>query len=451
MWMHEATSGAREDSHARGRMISPTHWMLVAVIVGVAAGLLLPDHPGATGFRASDLAVVSTLFLRMVKALIAPLVFATLVVGIAGHGSHRGGVGTLAIRSIVYFEVVTTIALVFGLVTGNVVRPGHGVVVAAAAGSAATLSSAPPPSFVALLEHVVPESIVDAMARNDALQIVVFAILFAIGLTRVHGEAKSVMLSMCESLAEVMFKFAGVVVAFAPLAVGAALAATVGRNGLGVLRPLGLLVGTLYGALVVFALVVLLPIALAARVPLRRFAGAVREPWLLAFTTASSEAALPLALRNLEAFGVPRRVASFVLPTGYAFNMDGTSLYLSLAVLFVAQAAGIDLPFGQQLLVLLTLMLTSKGMAAIPRASLVVLTGALTQFGLPLEGIALILAVDAFMDMGRTSINLLGNCLAAVVMARWEGSLAIPEAQSSAAEHAPTLTRIRVLRVVERA
>jgi proton glutamate symport protein len=246
-----------------------------------------------------------------------------------------------------------------------------------------------------------------------------------------------------------MFKVAGVVVTFAPLGVGAAIAATVGRSGLGVLRPLGVLVGTLYGALVVFALVVLLPIALAARVPVRRFVAAVREPWLLAFTTASSEAALPLALRNLEAFGVPRRVASFVLPTGYAFNMDGTALYLSLAVLFVAQAAGIDLPLGQQVLILLTLMLTSKGIAAIPRAALVVLTGALTQFGLPLDGIALILAVDAFMDMGRTSINVVGNCLAAVVMARWEGSLATPT-EPAAAAHAPTLTRVRVLRVMER-
>jgi proton glutamate symport protein len=425
--------------------------MIAAIIVGVAVGLLLPDRPGATGFRASDLAVVSTLFLRMVRSLIAPLVFATLVVGIAGHGSHRRGVGTLAVRSIVYFEVVTTIALVIGLVTGNVVHPGHGVVVATGVGKAAALPAASPPSFAALLEHVVPESVVDAMARNDALQIVVFAMIFAIGLARAHGEAKTFMLSACESLAEVMFKFAGVVMRFAPFGVGAAIAVTVGRNGLGVLRPLGILVGTLYGALVVFVLVVLLPIAVVARVPLRRFVAAVREPSLLAFTTASSEAALPMAMRNLEAFGVPRRVASFVLPMGYAFNMDGTALYLSLAVLFVAQAAGIDLPIGQQLLVLLTLMLTSKGVAAIPRSSLVVLTGALTRFGLPLEGVALILAVDAFMDMARTSINVVGNCLAAVVIARWEGSLAIPATSSPAAGHAPTLTRIRALRVVERA
>lgn len=413
---------------ATGRWPSPTQWMVVAIAVGVALGCLLPDRAGATGFRASDLAVVSTLFLRMIKSLIAPLVFSTLVVGIASHGDDLKGVGKLAIRSLVYFEVVTTIALALGLVTAHVIRPGVGVRLGAFSTPVGVVPPAATPSFATLLAHIVPESIVDAAARNDALQIVVFAVVFAIGLSRVRGDAKTFMLSLCESLTQVMFKFAGIVVRFAPFGVGAAIAATVGRNGLGVLRPLGVLVLTLYGALVVFALVVLLPIAIAARVPLRRFVAAVREPWLLAFTTASSEAALPLALERVESLGVPRRIASFVLPTGYAFNMDGTTLYLSLAVVFIAQAAGIELALGQQVLILLTLMLTSKGMAAVPRASLVVLSAALTQFGLPLEGLALILAVDAFMDMGRTSINVVGNCLAAVVMARWEGSLVPPRA-----------------------
>jgi proton glutamate symport protein len=448
MWMHDATSDAHTGSGTRARGVSATRWIIVAVIAGVAVGLLLPDRPGATGFRASDLQVLSTIFLRLVKTLIAPLVFAMLVVGIAGHGTHRGGIGRLALRSIVYFEVVTTIALVLGLVAGNIVRPGNGVAMRVVATQAATAPTTPPPSFVALLEHVVPESVVDAMARNDVLQIVVFAILFAAGLARVHGEARARMLSMCQSLAEVMFRVAGVVMAFAPIGVGAAIAASVGKNGLGVLRPLGLLVGTLYGTLVVFVLVVLVPIALAARVPLRRFVAAVREPWLLAFTTASSEAALPVALRNLESFGVPRRIAAFVLPAGYAFNMEGTSLYLSLAVLFVAQAAGVELPSSQQLLVLLTLMLTSKGTAAVPRSSLVVLTAALAQYGLPVEGVALIVAVDAFMDMGRTSINVVGNCLATVVMARWEGSLAVAPAAAPHAAHAATLTRMRGVHVV---
>ena len=447
MWMHDATSDAHTRTGTEARGHSATWWMLVAVFAGVTVGLMLPDRPGATGFRASDLQVLSTLFLRLVKSLIAPLVFATLVVGIAGHGAPRGGIGRLALRSIVYFEVVTTIALVLGLVAGNVVRPGDGVSLPVVATRAATAPTTPP-SFVALLEHVAPESVVDAMARNDVLQIVVFAILFAASLARVHGEAKALMLSVCRSLAEVMFRLAGVVMRFAPIGVGAAIAASVGKNGLAVLRPLGLLVGTLYGTLVVFVLVVLLPIALAARVPLRRFAAAVREPWLLAFTTASSEAALPVALRNLETFGVPPRVAAFVLPAGYAFNMDGTTLYLSLAVLFVAQAAGVALTLGQQVPMLLTLMLTSKGTAAVPRSSLVVLTAALAQYGLPVEGVALILAVDAFMDMGRTSINVVGNCLAAVVMARWEGSITSPSPPVAPATHTPTLARMRALHVV---
>ena len=448
MWMHDATSDAHPRTGTGARGHSATWWMLVAVIAGVTVGLLLPDRPGAAGFRATDLQVLSTIFLRLVKSLIAPLVFATLVVGIAGHGAHRGGIGRLALRSIVYFEVVTTIALVLGLVAGNVVRPGDGVSLRVVATGAATASAAPPPSFAALLEHVVPESVVDAMAKNDVLQIVVFALLFAAALARVDGEARTLTLSVCRSLADVMFGFAGVVMRFAPLGVGAAIAASVGKNGLGVLRPLGLLVGTLYGTLAVFVIAVLVPIALAARVPLRRFGAAVREPWLLAFTTASSEAALPLALRNLETFGVPQRVAAFVLPTGYAFNMDGTTLYLSLAVLFVAQAAGVELTLGQQVPMLLTLMLTSKGTAAVPRSSLVVLTAALAQYGLPVTGVALILAVDAFMDMGRTSINVVGNCLAAVVMARWEGSLAIPPAEAAQAMHTATLPRVRALHVV---
>jgi proton glutamate symport protein len=424
--------------------------MVVAVGVGVGLGCLLPDRAGTTGFRASDLAVVSTLFLRMIKALIAPLVFSTLVVGIASHGSDLKGVGKLAVRSLLYFEVVTTIALVLGLVTANVIRPGQGVTLGALSVPDAPAPPAASPSFARLLEHVVPESIVDAAARNDALQIVVFAVVFAIALTQLRGDAKTFMLSLCGSLSEVMFGFAGIVVRFAPLGVGAAIAVTVGKNGLGVLRPLGALVLTLYGALAVFVLGVLLPIALAAKVPIRRFVAAVREPWLLAFTTASSEAALPLALERVESLGVPRRIAAFVLPTGYAFNMDGTALYLSLAVLFVAQAAGIALPLGQQVLILVTLMLTSKGMAAVPRASLVVVSAALTQFGLPLEGLALILAVDAFMDMGRTSINVVGNCLAALVMARWEGSLGVPADSLDAHASRGTLVRTRPLRVVNR-
>ncbi|MGH7732414.1 MAG: dicarboxylate/amino acid:cation symporter, partial [Gemmatimonadales bacterium] len=271
-----------------------------------------------------------------------------------------------------------------------------------------------------VLEHTVPTSFFDAAARNEVLQVVFFAVLFGIGLAQMTGRKKEVMLEFCDALTSVMFKFTGLVMKFAPFGIGAAIAVTVGNSGIGVLKNLLVLVGTLYGALLAFVLLVLIPIALVARVPLRGFWRWVKEPWLLAFSTASSEAALPVAMENLERFGVPGRIVAFVLPTGYSFNLDGSTLYLAVASVFVAQAAGVPMTLGQQILMMLTLMLTSKGVAAVPRASLVILAGALATFGLPLEGVAVILGVDALMDMARTSINLLGNCLAACVMARWE-------------------------------
>jgi proton glutamate symport protein len=358
----------------------------------------------------------------MIKSLIAPLLFATLVVGIAGHGDDLKEVGRLAFRSIVYFEIATTLALIVGLIAVNVVKPGSGINLSAGTAEAGAQLAGSRPTFTTMLEHAIPQSFFEAAARNEVLQIVFFSIIFALGLAQVKGPARTFMLSFCEGLSEVMFKFVAIVMAFAPVGVGAAVAATVGHSGLRVLARLGVLVCTLYGALVAFAILVLVPIGFIAAVPFRRFWQAVKEPWLLAFTTASSEAALPLALRNMERLGVPRRIVSFVLPTGYAFNMDGTTLYLAIASVFVAQAAGIPMTLSQQVLMMLTLMLTSKGVAAVPRASLVILSGTLAQFGLPLEGVAIILGVDAFMDMARTSLNLLGNCLASVVMARWDGS-----------------------------
>jgi proton glutamate symport protein len=390
--------------------------------IGVAIGWMFPDAPNASGFRASDLQVLSSVFLRMIKCLIAPLLFGTLVVGIAGHGDDMKRVGKLAFRSLVYFEIVTTIALAVGLVAVNVIKPGIGVNLGAASAEAGAAMARTRPSFSGVIEHAVPQSFFEAASRNEALQITFFAIVFAVGLTQVQGPAKVFMVSACESLSEVMFKFVGIVMKFAPIGIGAAIAVTVGQSGLGVLTNLGALILTLYGAIAVFVLAVLLPIALMFRVPVRQFVRAVKEPWLVAFSTSSSEAALPLALRNMERLGVPRRIVSFVLPAGYTFNMDGTSVYLALAAVFVAQAAGIDMPLSQQLLMLATLMLTSKGVAAVPRTSLVVLSGTLAQFGLPLQGVAVILGVDAVMDMARTSLNLLGNCLATVLLARWEGS-----------------------------
>jgi proton glutamate symport protein len=395
------------------RRLSLSHWIMIAMVLGILFGWLCPQ-------QAVQAKIVSTLFLHLIKCIIVPLLFSTLVVGIAGHTDDLKAVGRLAIKSLIYFEIVTTLALFIGLAAVNLVRPGAGVQLAASGDTGKQLA-ATEVTFDSFLDHIVPTSLFDAGARNDVLQVVIYAIIFGIALSRVKGKPKQTMLDFFEGLSEVMFKFTGIVMLFAPFGVGSAIAATIGRNGLGILVSLGKLVGTLYGALAVFILLVFVPVMLLFRIPIRRFFGTVREPALLAFSTASSEAALPDALRLMEKFGVPRRIVSFVLPTGYSFNLDGSTLYLSLAAIFVAQAAGIQLTFQKQLAILFTLMLTSKGVAAVPRASLVILSGTLVTFGLPLEGVAVILGVDAFLDMARTSVNLVGNCLASAVMARWEG------------------------------
>jgi proton glutamate symport protein len=396
------------------RRISLTKWILISMVVGILVGVFLPGV-------AVKLGPLSNIFLRMIKSLIAPLLFSTLVIGIAGHGDDMKKVGKLAFRSIIYFEIVTTLALVVGLLAVNIIKPGEGVTIPTSATAPAVVAPTAKITVGGMLEHIVPQSVVEAASKNEVLPIVFWSIIFAVALARVPVAPKKFMLSFCESLSETMFKFVAIVMAFAPFGIGAAIAVTVGQSGLGILRNLGILVLTLYGALIVFALFVLLPTAIIAKVPIRGFIKAVKEPWLIAFSTASSEAALPRAMQAMEDFGVPRRIVAFVIPTGYSFNLDGSTLYLALASVFVAQAAGIDMPLSQQLLMMLTLMVTSKGVAAVPRASLVILSGALTQFGLPLEGIAVILGVDALMDMARTSINVVGNCLASVVMARWEG------------------------------
>lgn len=405
-----------------------SQWIVVSMVVGVIVGWVFPESARADhrGWAATDLNVLSDIFLRMIKSLIVPLLFATLVVGIAGHGDDMKKVGRLALRSIIYFEVVTTLALVIGLLAVNLVKPGRGIDLGAASAKQGAEFASTPTTLTGLIEHAVPASFFKAAADNEVLQIVFFAILFAVALSKVHGPSKTFMLSACESLSEVMFKFVNLVMAYAPIGIGAAIAVTVSKSGLGVLRNLGLLVGTLYGSLVVFVLCVLLPVAALFRVPIKRFVRAVGEPWLIAFTTASSEAAFPLAMERMELMGVPRRIVAFVLPTGYSFNLDGSTLYLALASVFAAQAAGIDMPLSKQVIMMLTLMLTSKGVAAVPRAALVILSGALAQFGLPLQAIAVILGVDALMDMGRTSLNVVGNCLATVVMARWEGEFDRP-------------------------
>ncbi len=420
----------------RMRRITLSQWIVIAMVVGIALGSLFPTSERSIhhGWSAADLQLLSNVFLRMIKSLIVPLLFATLVVGIAGHGDDMKKVGRLALRAIIYFEVVTTLALVVGLLAVNIVKPGRGITLGGASTEAAQQYASTKMTFSGVIEHTVPQSFFDAAAKNEVLQVVFFAILFGVALSRVQGESKRFMLSASESLSEVMFKFVGLVMSFAPFGIGAAIAVTVANGGLSILTRLGLLVLTLYGALVVFVVAVLVPVMIVFGVPVKRFVRAVREPWLIAFTTASSEAAFPLAMERMEQLGVPRRIVSFVLPTGYSFNLDGSTLYLALASVFVAQAAGIDMTIGRQLVMMVTLMLTSKGVAAVPRASLVILSGALSQFGLPLEGVAVILGVDALMDMARTSINLVGNCLATVVMARWEGEFDKPTMDTPVAD-----------------
>lgn len=397
----------------RRRGISLTTQIFIGLAIGIViGGIVDATNPAwAVYFRP-----FSQLFLRLIKMIIAPLIFATLVAGIAGAG-HFKIVGRMGLRAIIYFEIVTTLALIIGLVAVNIMRPGDGVNLPMGAGSEITAKAQ---TWDQILLHVIPESVFDAMARGDVLQIVAFSIFFGIALG-VLGEKGRPMVLWCETLAETMFKFTNIVMHYAPIGVGAAIAYTVGHGGLGVLYNLAWLVATLYLALAFFILAVLLPIALIFKVPIRKFIKAVKEPAVIAFSTTSSEAALPRAMEVLERLGVPRRIVSFVLPLGYSFNLDGTTLYLSLAAVFVAQAAGVELTVGQQITMMLTLMLTSKGVAGVPRASLVILAATLANFGLPLEGVTLILGVDELMDMARTMTNVIGNCLATVVIAKWEG------------------------------
>ena len=391
----------------RRRGFSLTTQIFIGLAIGVVVGAIVDaTNPAwAIYFRP-----FSQLFLRLIKMIIAPLIFATLVAGIAGAG-HFKVVGRMGLRAIIYFEIVTTLALIIGLLAVNITRPGDGVNLPLGAGSEI---SAKAQTWDQILLHVIPESVFDAMARGDVLQIVTFSILFGIALGMI-GEKGRPVITWCEAVAETMFKFTNIVMHYAPIGVGAAIAYTVGHGGLGVLYNLAWLVATLYMALAFFILAVLLPIALMFRVPLRKFIKAVKEPAIIAFSTTSSEAALPRAMEVLERLGVPRRIVSFVLPLGYSFNLDGTTLYLSLAAVFVAQAAGVELTVGQQFTMMLTLMLTSKGVAGVPRASLVILAATLASYGLPLEGVTLILGVDELMDMARTMTNVIGNCLATVV------------------------------------
>lgn len=392
---------------------SLTIWIFVGMLVGVELGQDL-------GQSAANLQVLSTIFLRLIKTIIAPLIFSTLVVGIAGH-SNLKQVGRMGIKALLYFEIVTTLALFIGLGAIHLSKAGVGLTPPPNAATATV--AAPAQKWTDVVLHIFPENIAKSVAEGQVLQVVVFSIIFGIALALICEEKRRPMLAFCESLSETMFKFTNIVMLFAPIGVAGAMAYTIGTMGFGVMANLAKLLVTLYAALIVFVLCVLLPVALIARLSIKRFIKAVAEPVSIAFATASSESALPRAMECMEAFGVPRQVVAFVLPTGYSFNLDGSTLYLSLASIFVAQAAGIHLTLGQQLIMVFTLMLTSKGVAGVPRAVLVILLGTLDSFHLPAWPVLLILGIDQFMDMARTATNVLGNCLASAVVARWEGEL----------------------------
>ena len=397
---------------------SLTFWIFFAMIVGLELGLDAPAF-------ATQLRFLSDIFLRLIKVIVAPLILGTLITGIAGHGDLRK-VGRIGWKSLVYFEAVTTIALFLGVAAINLTKAGEGLVISASAATAQTQPSPTPLRWTDFILHIFPENIVQSVADNQILQVAVFAILFAIALTRVPEAQQKPIFNFAESLTQVMFRFTNIVMYFAPIGVGAAMAYTVGHMGIAVLLPLGKLLFTAYGALITFLVFVLLPIAILARIPLKRFLAAVAEPATIAFATSTSEAALPRAMECMESFGVPRRIVAFVIPAGYSFNLDGSTLYLALASIFVAQAAGIHMSWSQQLLMVLTLMLTSKGIAGVPRATLLVLLASAASFHLPTEPIFVILGVDALIDMARTSLNVTGNCLASAVIARWENELAAP-------------------------
>lgn len=401
------------DARVPSRGLGPTGRIFVGLVLGILIGWLWPSF-------GTSIKPLADLFLRMIRMIVAPLLFSTLIVGIAGSGDLKA-LGRIGLKTIVYFEVATTVALGIGLLLVNVFKPGAGMQVPLGADTTAVAGLAQTQQHAwDMVLHLFPTSVVDAMARGDILQVVVFATFFGVAVASIGAAGKPVV-EVMESTAQAMFAVTRYVMWFAPIGVCAAIAATVGGKGIGVLLTLARLTAVMYAGYVIFAAMGLIAASVLARVPLRPFMRAVRKPCLIAFSTASSEAALPDALNVMERFGVPKRIVAFVLPTGYSLNLDGTTLYLSLATVFVAQMAGLSLSAGQQFIILITLMLTSKGVAGVPRAALVVLTGMLTQFGLPLEGAAILLGIDQLLDMGRTGLNVLGNCIATVVVARWEG------------------------------
>ena len=392
-----------------------TLWIIIALVAGIIVGVAAPDF-------AVRMHPLATIFLRMVKMIIAPLLFATLVVGIAGHGDVKK-IGRVGVKTIVYFEVVTTIALCIGLAVANLFNPGHGATHPAFLPHLDEISkvssSLVHSSFGEFVSNLFPTSVIQSMAEGNLLQIVVFSIFFALAICTIGKKAKPVM-DILNSMCQIMFKFTEFVMLFAPIGIFGAISYTIGSNGVVVLKNYAKIIFSLYFALAIFVVIVLFIACKIVRISLRSLIQAIEEPALLAFTTASSEAALPKAMEIMEKFGVPKSIVGFVMPTGYTFNLDGSTLYLAIAVIFCAQIAGVPLSIEQQLIIMFALMVTSKGIAGVPRVALIVLAGTLTSFNIPIIGVAILLGIDQLLDMGRTTVNLIGNCVATVVIARWE-------------------------------
>ncbi|HOF05576.1 MAG TPA: cation:dicarboxylase symporter family transporter [Syntrophales bacterium] len=407
------------------KKISPSQQIFIGMALGLVLGLVFPH-------LAPYLEPLATIFIRLVKTIVVPIIIASLIVGIAGHGDMKA-VGRMGLKAIIYFEIITTFALGIGLLAVNLLRPGDGVDIT---GDREAVVAGKVHSFSQLLVHMFPENVIEAAARGDLLQVVVFTVIFSAALIMI-GDRKKPVIDLCESVTEVMFKYTNIVMRFAPIGVGAALAFVVGSKGISVVIHLLGLIACLFLSLAAFLILILIPVMLILRIPVGRFFAAVKEPAVIAFSTTSSEAALPKAMEAMEAFGVPRRVVSFVIPVGYSFNLDGTTLYLPMAAVFVAQAAGVEMSIGQQFFLGLTIMLASKGVAGISRGSMVILAGLLPTFGLPVSAVAVLLSIDAIADMGRTTVNVIGNCLASVVVAKWEGPARSPEAPAVAETTVP--------------
>ncbi|KAF8956966.1 hypothetical protein BGZ46_002285, partial [Entomortierella lignicola] len=387
-------------------------WIIIAVIIGIVVGKTAPDFSVTIG-------PLGTVFIRMIQCIVGPLIFSTLVIGIAGHGSDLIRIGRLALKSVIYFEVVSTLALIVGIIAVNIARPGDGF---SEQNSIPVDTNITKITWVTEMELIVPTSFFLALTDHTAVLAVVFcAIMFSVAVSLADEKSKNFMLDFNASLSAIMFKIVDLVMNYAPIGIGCSIASTVGQYGLSSLATAGKLVATLYLTLIIFIIVVILPIVYFSRIPLKELAMAVGQPFLMAFATSSSESALPTAMENMVEFGVPADIAAFVIPTGYSFNLDGSTLYLSIAVIFCAQVAGVNKTIGEQIVIILTLMLTSKGVAAVPRAAYIVLASSLGGSGIPLQGLALVTAVDAFLDMARTSINVLGNMIASAVIAKWEG------------------------------